>query len=297
VKRVLKWIGIALGAIVTLAIVAVGTLYAIGGSKLGAKKDFIAEAALTIPTDSASLARGEHLVRSLPCGECHGADLGGSILDDAGPFALITAPNLTSGRGGRATPLSDVEWERAIRHGVRRDSTSLVIMPSDIFHNIADADMAPMIAYLKQLPPVDREVPRFKVRVLGRMLLALGQVPLAADTTARSAHIASVDTTTGPAYGHYLATISGCHACHGQSLSGAAGSGPDDPAAANITPTGIGHYTEADFFRAMREGKRPAGTAISEMMPWKSIGQMSDSELRAVFMYLQTVPPKQFAEK
>jgi cytochrome c553 len=297
VKRVLKWIGIALGAIVALAIVAVGTLYAISGSKLKATKDVVTEAELTIPTDSTSLARGEHLVRSLPCGECHAADLGGSILADAGPFAMIAAPNLTRGRGGRATPLSDVEWERAIRHGVRPDFTSLIIMPSDVFHNISDADMAPMIAYLKQLPPVDRDVPRFKLRIVGRILLGLGQVPLVADTTARTAHIASVDTTVGAAYGQYLATIAGCAACHGPSLSGVTGSGPDDPTAANITPTGIGHYTEADFFRAMREGKRPAGTELNEMMPWKSFRHMTESELRSLFMYLQTVPPKQFAEK
>ncbi|MEW5915155.1 MAG: c-type cytochrome [Gemmatimonadota bacterium] len=296
-KHALKWIGIALGSIVALALVGVGALYAISGSKLKAKKDVVAETELTIPTDSASLARGEHLVRSLPCGECHGADMGGSILADAGPFALIAAPNLTSGRGGRPTPRSDVEWERAIRHGVRQDSTSLIIMPSDVFHNIADADMAPMIAYLKRLPPVDREIPQFKLRILGRVLLGLGQVPLVADTTARTAHITSVDTTMGAAYGQYLATISGCAACHGASLSGVNGSGPDDPAAANITPTGIGHYTEVDFFRAMREGKRPAGTDINEMMPWKSFTHMSESELRSIFMYLQTVPPKQFAEK
>jgi hypothetical protein len=31
------------------------------------------------------------------------------------------------------------------------------------------------------------------------------------------------------------------------------------------------------------------GTAISKMMPWKAYGQMTDTELKAVWAYLQTV--------
>ena len=295
-KRVLKWIGIALGSILALALVAVGVLYAVSGRKLSRKYEVAAEPALTIPSDSATIARGAHLVGALPCGECHGADLGGHVLDDSSPFGLLAGPNLTRGQGGRNPPLSDAEWERAIRHGVRRDSTSLKIMPSEVFHAISDQDMTAMIAYLKQIHPVDREVPLTKLRILGRMVLGLGLVRLAADTAPRTPHVAAVDTTPGVAYGRYLAAISGCHGCHGTALSGAPGFGPNDPPVANITPTGIGHYSEADFVRAMREGKRPAGTALSDMMPWKAIGKFSDSELRSIFAFLQTLPPKNFRE-
>jgi hypothetical protein len=35
---------------------------------------------------------------------------------------------------------------------------------------------------------------------------------------------------------------------------------------------------------------------LSENMPWKSFGKMSDGELRSIFMFLQTLPPKQFRE-
>jgi len=296
VKRVLKWIGITLGSILALALVAVGVLYAVSGRKLSRKYEVAAEPALTITSDSATIVRGAHLVGALPCGECHGADLGGHVLDDASPFGLLAGPNLTRGQGGRNPPLSDAEWERAIRHGVRRDSTSLKIMPSEVFHAISDQDMTAMIAYLKQIHPVDREVPLTKLRILGRMVLGLGLVRLAADTAPRTPHVAGVDTTPGVAYGRYLAAISGCHGCHGTAFSGAPGFGPNDPPVANITPTGIGHYSEADFVRAMREGKRPAGTALSDMMPWKAIGKFSDSELRSIFAFLQTLPPKNFRE-
>ncbi|MGH7713031.1 MAG: c-type cytochrome, partial [Gemmatimonadaceae bacterium] len=209
-KRVFKWIGIILAGIIVLLLLAGATLYGMSARKLGAKHIVAPEPELNITSDSATIARGTHLVASLPCGQCHAADLGGSVFADAGPFGLLSAPNLTRGRGGRNPPLTDVEWERAIRHGVRRDSTSLQLMPSEVFHSFTDQDMAAMIAYLKQAPAVDREVPPFKLRIIGRMILGLGQLPLAADTTPKSAHLASVDTTPGATYGRYLVTVAGC---------------------------------------------------------------------------------------
>lgn len=295
-NRVIKWITITLGSLLILLLVVLAGLYALSGRKLARKHEVAAEPALTVPSDSATLARGAHLMSALPCGECHGADLGGKVFADAGPFALFTAPNLTRGEGGRNPPLSDAEWERAIRHGVRRDTTSLMVMPSEVFHAISDQDMTAMIAYLRQIPSVDRTVPPAKLRIIGRIVLGLGQIALAADTTPRTPHVASVDTTTGVAYGRYLATVAGCQGCHGNSFSGGPGFTANDPPVANITPTGIGNYSEADFLRAMREGKRPAGTAISETMPWKSFGKFSDGELRSIFAFLQTLPAKQFRE-
>jgi hypothetical protein len=106
-------------------------------------------------------------------------------LDDAGPFALFAAPNLTRGRGGRTPPLTDVEWERAIRHGVRREGTTLLMMPSEIFHTITDEDLAPMIAYLKQIPPVDREMPPTSLRIIGRVMVGAEDFVLAMRTGAR----------------------------------------------------------------------------------------------------------------
>ena len=206
-KRVLKWITITLGTLLVVLLLGVVALYGVSGSKLSRKYTAATEPALTIPSDSVTMARGAHLLGALPCGQCHGADLGGNVFADAGPFALLAAPNLTRGRGGRNPPLSDVEWERAIRHGVRRDSTSLIIMPSEVFHAISDSDMAAMIAYLKQIPPVDREVAALKLRIVGRIVLGLGQFPLAADTTPRTQHVATVDTTPGVAYGQYLFVI------------------------------------------------------------------------------------------
>jgi hypothetical protein len=72
---------------------------------------------------------------------------------------------------------------------------------------------------------------------------------------------------------------------------------PDLPLASNLTPSGIGRWTEADFTRAMREGKRPDGTTLDAFMPWEVFRNMSDSDLHALWLYLQSVPPKAFGNK
>jgi len=298
VKRVFRWIGIGLGGLIGLAVVIGCVLYVVGGSKLKAKHEVAAERELVVTNDSATIARGAHLMATRPCGGCHGDDLGGTVMADAGPLAMFAAPNLTSGRGGRnSTPYTDVEWERAIRHGVRRDGTGLIVMPSEVFHGIADDEMAAIIAYLKQAPPVDRETVSMEIRWLGRIVIGAGRAKTAAQLVPKSEHIATIDTTPSLDFGKYLVSVAGCRSCHGESLSGVAGDGPDDPPAANLTPAGIGHYTEADFMNTLRTGNRPkGGGALKEPMPWKYFGRMTDGELHSIWLYLKSIPPKQFAE-
>ncbi len=66
--------------------------------------------------------------------------------------------------------------------------------------------------------------------------------------------------------------------------------------AANITPddTGIGNWTEAQFIKALREGKSKGldGTRpILPPMPWPNIAKMKDEDLKAMFAYLKSLPP------
>jgi len=66
--------------------------------------------------------------------------------------------------------------------------------------------------------------------------------------------------------------------------------------AANLTsdPTGIGSWSEAQFFKAIREGKYKGldGTRpLLPPMPWPAYAQLTDEDLRAIFTYLKTVKP------
>jgi hypothetical protein len=68
---------------------------------------------------------------------------------------------------------------------------------------------------------------------------------------------------------------------------------PNMPIVANLTPheSGLKSWSEDDFIRAIREGVRKDGSAISESMPWKAYRQMTDTEIKAIWAYLQTLPP------
>jgi hypothetical protein len=69
---------------------------------------------------------------------------------------------------------------------------------------------------------------------------------------------------------------------------------PGTPQAANLTPAGpIGAWSEEDFVRAMREGRRPDGSSLDVFMPWPLLGRMTDEELRALWLYLTGVPPRE----
>jgi mono/diheme cytochrome c family protein len=211
-----------------------------------------------------------------------------------GPVGVVAGRNLTGGRGGIGAEFSDADWVRAIRYGLRRDGTSLIGMPSEVYTKMTDADLGAVIAYLKQLPPVDREVPQSHFKPFGRVLLAAGRMQiLTAPKTFHGATTASAEPAPTAGYGRYLADVSGCHGCHGFGLSGGQVAGPPDvPIAANLTPAGIGAWTQADFVRAMREGRRPDGTSIHPFMPWRLYAAMQDDELQALWLYLRSVPPK-----
>ena len=66
--------------------------------------------------------------------------------------------------------------------------------------------------------------------------------------------------------------------------------------AANLTSdaTGIGNWSEAQFFKAMREGKYKGldgGRMLLPPMPWPSFAQLMDEDLRAIFAYLKSTKP------
>jgi hypothetical protein len=88
-------------------------------------------------------------------------------------------------------------------------------------------------------------------------------------------------------YGRYLAEV--CTLCHGENFAG----GTEPGAGLNLTPGGdLGDWSEADFIQTIRSGVNPNGKQLNpELMPWKRIREMSDEELRAIWLFLQSLPP------
>ena len=255
------------------------------------RKHVVAATPVTSPSDSASLARGGHLYQSIGCATCHASDGGGALYLDAGPIGLAVGTNLTRGRGGVGADRTDIDLVRAIRHGVRRDSSSLILMPSEVYVHLTDEDLGAIIGYVRQLRPVDRELPATHLRLLGRALLSTGKLNLlAAPKTPAFADPAGVSPGPTAAYGRYLADIASCRSCHGSALTGRPMGAPGAPRSSNLTPAGLSGWTERDFFTAMREGRRPGGSILHGIMPWKEFRHMTDDDLSALWQYLQSVP-------
>lgn len=66
--------------------------------------------------------------------------------------------------------------------------------------------------------------------------------------------------------------------------------------AANITsdPTGIGAWSEEQFFKAIRQGKYKGldnGRSLLPPMPWPVYAKATDADLRAIFAYLKSTTP------
>lgn len=294
----MKTLGKVLGAIVVVILMILSTIFVFSTQTLNKNIEYN-DSSPPIPRDSASIARGRHLSRAISkCVDCHGEDLGGQVVFDALPMARVVAPNLTSGRGGIAGERTDDDFLRAIRHGLGFGGRPLVLMPAKNYWHMGDADVGSLIAYLRTIPAVDRELPPIKYGLVGRVLLLKGDLDgmfesKTMDHVARRSVPPAADTTAD--YGRYLAEIGGCTGCHGPSLSGGVipGMPPEAKPAANITPEGIGTWTEADFFKALREGMRPNGVAIdSTQMPIKMTREMTDLETKAIYLFLRTVPPK-----
>ena len=301
-RRVLKWAGIAVGTLVGVVVLAAGSAYGVSEYRIGRKFD-VKPAPLRVGSDSATLARGAHIATTRGCSDCHGANLGGKTFISDAAMGHLYAANLTRGEGGVGREFTDTDWVRAIRHGVRRNGLSVLFMPSQEYTGMSDDDLAALVAYLKSLPPVDNAQPASSVGPLGRALFVAGQLPLLPAELIDHAAPRPSSAPTGRTVANGAYIVEGCKGCHGAALAGGKipGTPPEFPPAANITPdraTGIGAWTEADFVRALRTGRRPDGRELrAEFMPWKNFAHFTDDELAAMWMYLRTVPARPHGAK
>jgi mono/diheme cytochrome c family protein len=299
-SKVLKWLGISFGVLIGLVVLVATGLYAIGNRRLG-RTYRVEPEAVAIVADSRTLEAGERWT-ALYCAECHGDDLGGQTAFDEPAVGTLNAPNLTPGQGGLGATYTDADWVRSLRHGVSPGGRPLLIMPSQDYYHLSDADLGAIIAYLKQAPLVDRVWDPPNVSPVGRMLVAagmLGEAVLPAEIVDHTgARPAAPEPGVTVAYGEYLVRTGSCAACHGQALAGGQLPMPGEPPGTNLTPGGtLGQWSEANFITALRTGRKPNGEMIGEGMLLKYLARLTDDELRAMFLYLQSLPALEDAIK
>lgn len=296
-KKILKWTGGILGM---LLLVAIGTAFYLSNTAQNriAKKYEFQPKPISIPSDSASIDAGQKWVASL-CTGCHGGNLAGTEFFKTPDLGTINAPNLTP--GGKGGLYTDLDWDRAIRHGIGKDGRPLLIMPSKDFQYMSDEHIGQIIAYLKTLPAVEQswEVPQ--TTFLCDVLFQLGAFgdALNAETIDHSkpAHYAPQRGATVE-YGNYLVKISGCRTCHGPQLNGGKDPNPEAPMGPNLTQGGnLPSWGKEGFVKTMRTGVTPLGKEINgKFMPWKEFGKLEDDQLQAIYTYLMAQPRLATAE-
>lgn len=292
-KKILKWVGIVLGVIVAAIVI----VQIIGAAQINAARnqefDFEIEE-VDIPAGEDAVAEGERLSFARGCADCHGADMSGTLMSDDAAFGTLVASNLTTG------DLSAEDLVRAIRHGIGSDGKALIIMPSNEYYYLSDADVGHLVAYIQSLEPVDNDLPATSMGPLARVLVVMGADFVTADDIDHDGpRPADAEVAASAEFGEQLSNL--CIGCHGEDFSGGPqpGADPNGPEAANLTPdpaTGLGDWSEEDFITAIRDGVRPDGSVIDPAMPWPSLGKMTDTELSALWLYLQTVQPVEQGE-
>ena len=292
-KKFFKWLGIVLGSLVGLVLVAGATLYLIGNSRANKTYGF-PPSNLVIPTDEASIAYGKHRVETL-CADCHGADLSG--IDNwfnVPPLGSIDSANLTAGEGGVGSTFTDEDYVKALRHGIDPNGKPIYMPAVLATSHLSDQDLASIIAYLKTVPPVEHKTNGHQFKPLAKILFVVGALPpFPVEVVNHETRVTALAAGASVEYGEYLVNINDCRTCHGQNLAG--GKFPDPSVTAkvpNITPGGEpGYWTEEQYFTAIQTGVTPSGHQLdTKLMPWKTYSHLTDDELKAIWLYLQSLP-------
>lgn len=267
----------------------------------------------TFEATPARLARGAYLTKGVtPCLVCHselqpnefavpkpGREGSGQRWVEPA-IAWLTVPNITPDAETGAGKWSDDALARAVREGIGHDGRTLFpMMPYTRLREMSDEDLASVVAYLRTLPPVHNLVPPAAVPFPVNRLINGAPQPI-------EGSVPEPDRSTPEKRGAYIAALAVCEDCHTprdshdqpmEEMAFAGGNvleivGKPAVASANLTPSpaGIPYYTPEMFIEALRTG-HVAGRQLSDVMPWRFFGNMTDADLRDLFAYLKTVKP------
>ncbi|HJW42061.1 MAG TPA: cytochrome c [Rhizomicrobium sp.] len=268
--RLLKWAGIGLCAVGILA----SAIFYFWSERIVAKEYPLPPSQIHAGRTPEAIAQGRHFVQAYGCTDCHTKSLQGAFVADFG----MTSRNLTR----LAKSFSDADFDRAIRHGLRPNGTSVAEeMPSDAFQHIPDADLSEMIAYIRSLPPAGEDIPVPSYDIAARIGFIKGENH--DDRYWFTKQTPSVDLGPRFARGRQLA-MAACGECHTTALTGESPPQPHHPPDLSI----VAAYERGDFFKLMRTGKAAGNREVGMMSgaARSRFSHFSDAELGAIYDYL-----------
>jgi mono/diheme cytochrome c family protein len=311
--KALKITGIIV-ALIVIGILAAGTYVKTALPNTGPAPD------LKIETSALKVERGRYLANHVAvCMDCHSTrnwqlfagpmapgNLGGGgevFNQEMGFPGTFYAPNITPHALGTWT---DGELFRAITTGVNKAGKALFpLMAYHRFGKMDQEDIYSIIAYLRTLDPVAKEVPASKADFPVSILI--NTMPQPAAFTKLPAESDRLS------YGQYLINASGCVDCHSKTDKGKVIAGTEfgggmefkQPAgiirAPNITldpETGIGNWTRDMFvqkFKHYMDSNYVAAQLgpddLNTPMPWSMYAGMKPADLEAIYDYLKSLKP------
>lgn len=305
-KRFFKFLGFGLGGIIIL--IACYALYVqLSGIPTYPTPPVVE---MKIDVTDERVANGMRIA-TMQCVQCHAngeGKLTGRLLTELpGAFGKLYSKNITHDPTKGIGAWTDGELYYFLRTGVRKDGTyAPPYMPK--FPRMADEDLKDVIAWLRSdsfgLEASTNEPPDSEPSLLIKVLTHTMIKPIPYQTD-----IARPDTTDMVKLGEYYANgVASCFTCHSGDLTKINDLDPtksfqyygggsvmtdmeqNEIISANLTPdeTGIAHYSEDDFVKAVRWGKKPDGTLVRyPMVPHPSL---TEKEVRAIYAFLKTVP-------
>ena len=284
--------------------------------------------ALKASTDSALIARGKYLVNGpAHCGSCHVSDFGDMVAGDEGkevalkgglefpmgPLGKMYTRNLTPDQATGIGRYSDEQLFRMMRHGIRPDGLASmpVLMP---FWKMADDDLVAVVSYLRSLAPVENNVPKNEWTFMGKAVRSLTSTfePIKDPAAPTVAPPMAATVERGEYLANYVTNCVGCHTERDlmtyQATAPEFAGGmefepwPDfytylksDPdvwiRTPNITPDPGGvlanYKTAEEFIARFRKGRLIAFSP----MDWGPFSRMSDEDITAIWMYLNSLEP------
>ena len=261
----------------------------------------------TFEATPARVERGRYLTEHLlQCFVCHserdwdapgappvaGRKGAGAVLSELGDRRVV-APNITPDVETGAGRWTDDMLARAIREGIGHDGRALYRgMWYGAFVNLADADIAAVVVYLRTLPPVHNALPATLLPPEEMAANARWPRPL-------TEPVSGPTPGDGKALGRYLINLADCAGCHtswhsprNPGLFGGGNKierGTRSAFSANLTrhESGVA-YPRETFIGVMQTGK---GGSLHPIMPWIVFSGLTDNDLGAMYDALGDVYP------